>query len=333
MLGRIKRIWIPGAYHGDHGKDHYFEGWYYKIADKDRRVVLALIPGIARSEISGDSHSFVQILDGMSGTSRYHRYPVEAFSASNFSHDLSVGPSRFRPDRIELNIEGEGDALKGVLEFDALSPWPVTLFRPGYMGWYAFVPFMECYHGVLSFNHRIRGGLSIGKEFVDFTGGRGYTEKDWGTSFPRSWIWMQTNHFEKTGVSFVMSIATIPWRGTYFTGFGGALWDNGAFHPFATWNGSRIKDLAIRPDSASFSVIHARYGIEVKAEGKDGGELLSPVSGHMTGKVRESMKAEISVRFFLVNRHGRHEQYRGTGSVGGLEIMGDPAELIEGLSP
>ena len=40
-----------------------------------------------------------------------------------------------------------------VLYASALDGWPVKVTSPGAMGPYAFVPFMECYHGVVSMDH------------------------------------------------------------------------------------------------------------------------------------------------------------------------------------
>ncbi len=38
---------------------------------------------------------------------------------------------------------------------------------PGIMGWYKYVPFMQCYHGVVSLNHELKGQLRInGSEHV-----------------------------------------------------------------------------------------------------------------------------------------------------------------------
>jgi tocopherol cyclase len=51
------------------------------------------------------------------------------------------------------------------------------------MGWFAYVPFMECYHGVLSLDHEVNGRLRLGKRETDFSGGRGYIEKDWAAPF------------------------------------------------------------------------------------------------------------------------------------------------------
>lgn len=45
------------------------------------------------------------------------------------------------------------------------------------MGPFAFVPFMECYHGIVSMDHIIQGELEIDGATVDFSNGRGYMEK------------------------------------------------------------------------------------------------------------------------------------------------------------
>jgi hypothetical protein len=76
---------------------------------------------------------------------------------------------------------------------------------------------MECYHGVLSFDHKISGSLTINEIEVNFDDGKGYLEKDWGTSIPSSWIWMQTNQFQGDVASLFGSVAKIPRLKNYFT--------------------------------------------------------------------------------------------------------------------
>jgi hypothetical protein len=56
-------------------------------------------------------------------------------------------------------------------------------------GWYSFMRFMECYHGIIVVDADAEG--TVNGEFR--SGERFYLEKDWGTSFPRSWIWLQSN--------------------------------------------------------------------------------------------------------------------------------------------
>lgn len=96
---------------------------------------------------------------------------------------------------------------------------PATVTSPGIMGWYAWMPVMECYHGVVSFSQDLSGSLSLDGGRLTFDGGRGYLEKDWGRAFPTGYIWMQSNHFTRPGACLVASVAVIPWRRTQFRGF------------------------------------------------------------------------------------------------------------------
>jgi len=84
------------------------------------------------------------------------------------------------------------------------------VLEPGIAGWYAWVPRMETYHGVVSLDHTINGHLHIDDEEIDFNSGRGYIEKDWGASFSAAYIWFQSNHFEQLNTSLTASVAIIP---------------------------------------------------------------------------------------------------------------------------
>jgi hypothetical protein len=87
------------------------------------------------------------------------------------------------------------------------------------MGWYAYVPTMECFHGILSMDHALDGEIEFNGSHYDFVGGRGYIEKDWGRNFPENWIWAQSNNFSNNNLSITASLATIPWKNTSFAGF------------------------------------------------------------------------------------------------------------------
>ncbi|MEM9919475.1 MAG: hypothetical protein AAF990_15335, partial [Bacteroidota bacterium] len=55
-----------------------------------------------------------------------------------------------------------------------------------------------------------------------------------------------------------------------------------------------------------------------------GSNLISPISGEMTGKVNESMQAKVEVAFY------ENDQllYRGKGRNAGLEVAGDIDKLL-----
>ena len=65
---------------------------------------------------------------------------------------------------------------------------------------YAWVPFMECYHSVVSMTHAVVGSVRFGAgpeaETFNINAGRGYIEKDWGRDFPETYVWMQGNSFD-----------------------------------------------------------------------------------------------------------------------------------------
>ena len=107
---------------------------------------------------------------------------------------LKIDKNRFTTHSVDLDLPN----IKGSLKFENVTPWSSSLFSPGIMGPFSFVPFMECYHGILSMDHSITGELSIKDKNIDFTSGRGYTEKDWGHSFPIGYVWMQSNHFSES---------------------------------------------------------------------------------------------------------------------------------------
>jgi hypothetical protein len=327
-VNRILSIWRPGMYHGSPRMRNYFEGWYFKLVDQSEETIYAVIPGVSFSNGGEPNHSFIQVLNGQTAESQYHRFTVEDFRYSKMAFDISVGRNHFNADGISLDLQEDQNRIQGSLSFGDLIPWPVSLLSPGAMGVFQFIPRMECYHGILGFDHRIDGTLNIGKSEIDFTGGRGYIEKDWGAGFPEAWIWMQSNHFEETGVSFTSSIAKIPWLGSSFAGFLIGLLYDGTVYTFATYTGAQVTNLRVSENEVRFWVSDTTHGIMVRAARAQGGELRSPVLGEMSGRIIESLTAHIDIRFYRFEGNEARLLFSGTGRNAGLEVVGDTNELI-----
>lgn len=324
-------IWRPELYHGEGKRPPFFEGWYFKLVDAAGGNPFAVIPGIFIGRDAVSSHCFVQTLDGATGRTTYTRYPIEAFGADRRRFDIRVGPSRFQAGRLTLQIESPETSLTGEVNLQCLTPWPVTLGSPGIMGPYAFAPFMECYHAVLSLDHSLEGQLAIDGRTVDFSSGRGYTEKDWGQGFPAAWVWMQSNHFEGApGASLTASIAVIPWLGSTFPGFIAGLWHLGRLFRFATYTGATSESLEVANDRVVWRLASrgARAGrphghrLEIVARRAAAGMLRSPERVAMIQRVPESLTATIAVRLIALGRDGEREIFAGTGLHAGLEIVG-----------
>ena len=91
--------------------------------------------------------------------------------------------------------------------------WPTTLGAPGIMGWYAFMPFMECYHGVWSMHHRLEGQLTWKGRTSAFRGGIGYGKRTGDIVSQRLDV-DAVQHFETDRrISVMASVAHIPLAG------------------------------------------------------------------------------------------------------------------------
>lgn len=89
------------------------------------------------------------------------------------------------------------------------------LLHPSTMGVLGYLTGLECYHHVLSLHHKLHGYISVGEALTDLEMGTGYLEKDWGSTFPRTWIWAQSNHF---------ALLKPPKRGNGAGGVEGEVW-------------------------------------------------------------------------------------------------------------
>ncbi len=329
MVHFVKSTMNPGSYHGTDKKPPYFEGWYVKLVSKDLSHRFAIIPGISLSDNpSKPSHSFIQVLNGISGESIYIPFPEKAFISEPYQYNIHVAGNHFHAAGIHLEIDHPELAIHGDLSFSGGVPWPVNLFSPGIMGWYAWVPGMECYHGVLSFNHHIHGSLSINGETIDFTGGLGYMEKDWGKAFPQAWIWYQSNHFQHPNLCITASMAIIPWGKLAFPGFIVGLWHEGRLFRFATYTGAKVRDLSISDDQVHWILEGSNHRLEMNARRTSGGILLAPTIAGMDRRIAETLTATIEIK--LSHRKGSNwiGILEDVGSCAGLEAVGDLDRLI-----
>lgn len=326
LTDRWREIMHPEAGH-DKGHSPYFEGWYVKLVAADRSARLAVIPGLFRGA-DGAEEAFVQVLDGDTGNSWYVPYPRSDYWAAPDRLTIQVGPNRFTAAGVELDITAPDLTLRGRVEFASeLRPWPVTRRAPGAMGWYAYMPFMECYHGVVSFGHELTGGLQMNGAAVDFTGGLGYLEQDWGQAFPAGYVWMHSNHFATPGVSLMASVALIPWLRGQFRGLLIGLDTPAGLQVFATYNGTKTQRLAV-DDEHVYLDVRRRDGwqLSLRAERVDGALLHAPIRTEMHRRVEETLDARIHVT--LIDPSGR-TVLSDTGDVAGLEVHGEVDRLIE----
>ena len=186
----------PDLYHGENKTSNFFEGWYYRIVTKNNSRTLAFIPGISLGSIPKENHSFIQMLDGNNKIYHYFRYTESKFSAINKPFKVRIDNNAFYMNGLSLDIKKDNINLRGYIMFSNIRKWDDSKLNPGSMGFYNYLPFMECYSQVCAVDGTCNGMINLNGEVIDFTGGKIYIEKNWGKSFPIEWLWVQCNSFK-----------------------------------------------------------------------------------------------------------------------------------------
>jgi len=263
-----------------------FEGWYFKHQKGDDTI--AFIPGRA------ESGAFVQMISAAGS----RQFDVPELSADD--GEIRAGSCRFSRHSCKIDLPGvSGDIIYGRF----------TPLRSDIMGPFRFFP-MECRHGVVSMAHTLSGSLSIDGERHSFDGGTGYIEKDSGTSFPHSYLWLQCNDFPEP-CDIMVSIAHIPFCGRSFTGCICAIVYHGSEYRLATYSGVRIHTVS----AEHICLSQGKLLLEMDMEPSHSGHTLrSPIHGKMFGTIRESSNAVIHVRLWnygkpVFDLHSKHASY------------------------
>lgn len=315
LIHRLHSLFHPDEFQGWGKKQRYFEGWYFKIISSGEKQAFAFIPGIAMDE-NGGKHAFIQVLDGKNKTATYHKFDISEFRSEPRKFAINIGRNTFSSSGISVHLTD----IEADITFSGWRPWPSKWYSPGIMGPYSFVPYMECYHGILSMDHQTAGKIRYQENEIDFSGGRGYTEKDWGSSFPSAYFWMQSNHFSTKETSIKLSVAKIPWLGSSFTGFIGGLWYNNRLYQFTTYNGTRLIRSFADNEKVEITLRNKKYQLEIVALREKSTLLISPIRGFMEGKIEESMTAQTQVKLTGLKTH--QVIFEDIGRSAGLEVAG-----------
>ncbi|MCB2173040.1 hypothetical protein KQH65_09915 [archaeon] len=322
MFNLISRLKEPAIFQGNLQKKKYFEGWYFKQSDQKGETKLAIIPGVSLT--SEDKHAFIQVFDGVENKAHYIKYPLSMFKPGKSPFSVTIGKNRFSYTGIELDIDEE-IRVKGKLDYTNQTRFRAPRWMRGIMGFYGYVPFMETYHGLLSLDHTVDGAIKIDDSSLRFQNARGYIEKDWGTSFPSAWIWMQGNCFKKPKTSIMISVAVIPWLGSSFIGHLAILLHEDKLINLSTYAGGKISVLKKKQNGVMITLESRTHRLEIDASQGEAVDLKSPEKGVMTGKTVESLSSSIKLK--LIDKKRNTLVYSGETLGAGLEIM-DPQDHI-----
>ena len=282
----------------------YFEGWYFKHVSEDTNKTISFIPGVSMNK--KDPHCFVQcIYKGEDGelSTYYYRYALYEFEFSPEPFEIRVGDCIFTKNDSSISLDDGQIKIEGCFTYGEMTDIVRTPLMPNIMGFFSYIPHMECNHEVISMDHPIEGAVTINNKVIDWGNGKGYIEKDWGRSFPRNYLWVQSNNFDEDSMSFILSVARIPFMGLAFEGYFCNLVVDGVEYRFATYNGSRLKVIKKTANEFDIMLVNRQVKIRVKGKIEQSGELKSPVNGGMFSTIKEGLSGK--VRIMMKDRNGQ----------------------------
>lgn len=311
----FKKIAHPILFQGHLKRKNYFEGWYYKQVCQETQQTIAFIPGISLNQ--ADPHAFVQVIVSHPVQTYYFDYPIESFSYQEEPFQVKIGPNVFTEDKVILQLYHGSDFFEGELNLTRRCPIKSSLLMPNIMGFFAYIPRMACNHGVISMHHQVNGSLQTSVGSMAFKHDTGYIEKDWGTSFPDKYIWLQANHFGNNQDSLMTSIATIPFAVTTFMGHLANLHVEGHEYRFATYNGSKIAYTQTTPKKVHLALQRKNLTLEIIGELTDAGDLKAPQSGRMIHTIKEGLGGRLSYSL----SQDKQVLHEGSSDYAGIEIV------------
>jgi len=320
-------LWKPAVYQGPRRATQHYEDLCYKLLDAAGRTLL-LKPGCVVDGESGELRGTLGVETEAGG--RRLTFPADAFDYSRRSWRLRLGDCLFSDRRLELKLERKEIELSGLVRIHGGRGWPVRLFEPGALGRTALVPWIRSRFQVLNFDGPLSGSLRLDGTGFDFTDGRVYVEKSWGSESPTAWLRLQCNHFPGGGVCLVALLAELegPHRG-----FVVGLWHRGELHRFSSFSGARPLRIEATKRGLSLRLEDRTRGLELEL--RRGAPAVEIAAAPVTspGAVTDELGGRVRVRLYRRAARGDHSEYEAEGRHAVYSRGGRIGRLIEELGP
>ena len=274
-------------FHGTQHKHSFFEGWYLKHQYNNH--TLCVIPAFHINS-KGDATASIQIItDNASFTLPFMKNEIK-ISKNRF--EVRIGDNTFTEKGMRININTKQLTINGSIKYSDFTPLKYDIMGP-----FQYLKGMQCNHGVLSLGHELHGVVVINGERMGFNGGTGYIEKDWGTSFPKTYFWTQCNWLDGRQNCIMASVANVPFLAGAFRGCICSIYYHGKEYRLATYKGVKI----IECTDKLVVLQQGKYRLEIYLLEHHSHQLQAPNLGEMTRLIHESPSCKLRYRFSINN--------------------------------
>ncbi len=316
------KIFRPASFQGNikNKNRQYFEGWYLKNISCDRSSVFSIIPGIVTGK---NPHAFIQFIDVISGETFYKSYSIGSFKHRKREFYFSIDKNIFSSNGIFMDTVINDFKLKSEISFHENKNFPISFSSPGILGWCSYIPFLECYHSIITMHQRISGYIKMGDKYYSLNNGTGYIEKNWGRNFPSSWLWLQCSSF-KTDTVFMLSAAKVPLFKFSRRGVAGFLYHEGEIIHFGTFSSAEMELVLFEKKRIILEVLLKNdCRLQITVIVNSGFKLNAPYDGDMQQRITESSDSSVEITYTDKKR-----SFTVYGVFAGVEICGETDELF-----
>lgn len=315
----IKKYFNPAIFQGEWKTKNYFEEWFFKISDASEENTFIFVPGVSLGKNPEDFHTFIQIIDVANQSQHFQKFEIKDFVYSSGGFNIKMGDNIFSEHGITL----KSDFAKGRINFRNVTKWPASILGRHSMRLKGFLPFLNSYHSVISMSLTLAGTLNIGGRTIDFTGGKGYIEKDWGKKFPPSWVWSQCSHFDAPKTSFSLFLARKPFFLATRREFLCTFLYEGRHTVFSTYNGSKLVKFEIKGNFIEAAFSKGGKLVEVTIEKNEAG-LIPPLPDKKTGRISSTtLDSKIYLKYYKNSKL----IFSGQGVKCGVETEGETISI------
>ena len=219
------------------GSSPHFEGWYFRAFDPTTRKSFALIAAYWVGK-NHEGHGFLELVqhpEGLVHKQTLIAINVEGIQAGRGKFDLQLGDLKLSANSIIGTIwTDSGERVDINLKITDCAQWgaPDDDNNRWTMGWSTEAPGIPIKWHVHHLKAEASGVIRTPNHEWEFSKLPFHQEKNWGRSFPTSWIWLQSNHFEgRPDVAFAAAggpifplyfspqgyMAGLRWRDQFFT--------------------------------------------------------------------------------------------------------------------
>ncbi len=114
---KFRKLYKPEIFQGKNKRKQYFEGWYYKLTNKQQHYSYAVIPGISMGKDRQHSHSFIQIIDGIKGLTYVFEFAIDDFEYEEKKLFIKIGDNVFHKQGMQINLKNDDFEMQCKLDF------------------------------------------------------------------------------------------------------------------------------------------------------------------------------------------------------------------------